>query len=60
MPVCVNRKSEECFEFIIYNGFYFIFFLLTANRKFNELTEADQNIKKTLKNEAKKAAKSAK
>jgi len=31
-----------------------------ANRKFNELTEADQNIKKTLKNEAKKNAKIAK
>lgn len=32
----------------------------TANRKFNELTEADQNIKKTLKSEAKKSAKVAK
>lgn len=31
-----------------------------ASRKFNELTEADQNIKKTLKHETKKAAKSAK
>ncbi|CAH1723759.1 unnamed protein product [Aphis gossypii] len=31
-----------------------------ATRKFNELTEADQNIKKTLKHEAKKAAKIAK
>ncbi|XP_022173779.1 translocating chain-associated membrane protein 1 [Myzus persicae] len=31
-----------------------------ASRKFNELTEADQNTKKTLKHEAKKAAKIAK
>ncbi|VVC26455.1 TRAM/LAG1/CLN8 homology domain,TRAM1-like protein [Cinara cedri] len=30
---------------------------ITSNRKFNELTEADQNIKKTLKTAAKKAAK---
>lgn len=51
MPVCVNGK--ECFNFVINN----VFFFTKANRKFNELTEADQNIKKTLKNEAKKAAK---
>jgi hypothetical protein len=39
--------------------YYNIKFFL-ATRKFNELTEADQNIKKTLKHEAKKAAKIAK
>lgn len=42
-----------------YLKLYNIGFFL-ANRKFNELTEADQNIKKTMKNEAKKAAKTAK
>lgn len=63
MQVCVNRKSEEYFEFVANNVLFFFFyflFMLTANRKFNELTEADQNIKKTLKSEAKKAAKNAK
>lgn len=34
-----------------------LIFLFLANRKFNELTEADQNIKNTLKNEVKKATK---
>jgi len=34
--------------------------LFLANRKFNELTEADQNIRKTIKSDAKKAAKIAK
>jgi len=33
---------------------------IAANRKFNELTEADQNIRKTIKSDAKKAAKIAK
>jgi len=47
------------FIILLYLNLYRIGFLL-ANRKFNELTEADQNIKKTLKSEAKKATKIAK
>lgn len=38
----------------------FFFFFFQDNRKFNELTEADQNTKKTMKTKAKKTAKSTK
>lgn len=53
MPCNLTNKykkfNNKCLNFNLYD--------ILANRKFNELTEADQNIKKTLKSEVKKAAK---
>lgn len=48
-----------CILKLVYELQLLWFGCFVASRKFNELTEADQNLKKTMKTEAKKAAKAA-